>query len=65
MATPESILIADIGSVRTKVGLVDQVGDAHRVIGTGASLTTVGTHGNDALIGVRSAIEQIQQSASP
>jgi len=60
MATPESILIADIGSVKTKVGLIDQVGDEFRVIGTSTSLTTIGAQGNDVLVGVRRAIEQIQ-----
>lgn len=60
MAAPDSILIADIGSVKTKVGLIDQVGEEFRVIGTGASLTTMGAHGNDVFEGVRRAIEQIQ-----
>lgn len=64
MATPESILIADIGSVKTKVGLVDMVGDEYRLVATAASLTTIGTFGNDVLVGVRRAVEQIQASAN-
>lgn len=64
MNSPESILIADIGSVKTKVGLIDRVGDQYRVIGMGDSLTTIGAQGDDVLVGVRRAIEQIQERIS-
>lgn len=60
MATPESILVADIGSVKTKVGLVDMVGSDYRLVAMAASLTTIGTFGTDVLDGVRHAVEQIQ-----
>ncbi len=60
MPTPESILVADIGSAKTKVGLVDLVGAEYRLVATASSLTTIGTYGHDVLDGIRSAVGQIQ-----
>lgn len=57
---PESLLVADIGSVITKVGLVDRVGGAYRFICSGASPTTADPPTADVLVGVRRAIQQIQ-----
>ncbi|HEX9076316.1 MAG TPA: glutamate mutase L [Anaerolineae bacterium] len=57
---PESLLVADIGSVITKVGLVDRVGGTYRFICSGASPTTADPPTADVLVGVRRAIQQIQ-----
>jgi hypothetical protein len=57
---PESLLVADIGSVITKVGLVDRVGGAYRFICSGTSPTTADPPTADVLVGVRRAIQQIQ-----
>src|SRR5512143_543840 len=57
---PESLLIADIGSVITKVGLVDRVGGEYRFLCSGASPTTADPPTADVMVGVRRAIQQIQ-----
>lgn len=57
---PESLLVVDIGSVTTKVGLVDTVAGEYRFITAGSALTTADTPHNDVGVGVRSAIRQIQ-----
>lgn len=57
---PESLLVADIGSVITKVGLVDRVGGEYRFLCSGASPTTADPPIADVLVGVRRAIQQIQ-----
>lgn len=57
---PESFLIADIGSVNTKVGLVDRVGDAYRFVGAGTAATTAEPPTADVLVGIRRAVEQLQ-----
>ncbi len=56
----ESLLVADIGSVNTKVGLVDWVGNGYRFVGAGVSATTAEPPLADVLVGVRRAIEQIE-----
>lgn len=57
---PESLLVADIGSVNTKVGFIDNVAGEYRFIAAGAALTTAAPPYSDVGVGVRSAIRQIQ-----
>lgn len=57
---PESLLVADIGSVSTKVGLVDFVSGDFRFIAAGNSITTSDPPLSDIVVGVRSAIRQIE-----
>ena len=56
----ESFLVADIGSVTTKVGLVDRVDGDFRFVSSGASLTTAAAPANDVIVGLRRAIAQVQ-----
>ncbi|MBI5030545.1 MAG: glutamate mutase L [Chloroflexi bacterium] len=57
---PESLLVADIGSVTTKVGLVDFVGSDFRFVAAGSSITTADSPTSDVTVGVRAAIQQIE-----
>jgi hypothetical protein len=57
----ESLLVADIGSVSTKVGFVDRVGGEFRFISAATSLTTAEPPIADVLVGVRRAIELIEE----
>lgn len=57
---PESLLVADIGSVSTKVGLVDFVSGDFRFIAAGTAMTTADAPTADVAVGVRSAIRQIE-----
>ena len=52
----ESLLVADCGSVNTKVGLVDWVEGVYRFIGAGTAATTP----DDVTLGVRRAVQQVQ-----
>ncbi len=52
----ESLLVADCGSVNTKVGLVDWVDGIYRFVGAGNAATTP----DDVGIGVRRAVQQIE-----
>ncbi len=56
----ESFLIADVGSVNTKVGLVDQIDGEYRFVAAASSPTTVEPPASDLALGVRRAIELIQ-----
>jgi hypothetical protein len=56
----ESLLVADIGSVTTKVGFIDRVGGDFRFVCTGTSMTTTELPTRDIAVGVRRAIEQIE-----
>ena len=56
----ESLLVADIGSVTTKVGLVDTVRGEYRFISAGIAATTATPPEADILVGVRDAIRQIE-----
>jgi hypothetical protein len=56
----ESFLVADIGGVTTKVGLVDRVDSDWRFISSSASLTTAAAPINDVIVGLRRAIERIE-----
>lgn len=57
---PESLLVADIGSVTTKVGLVDNVAGEYRFVAAGRAVTTADPPIADVGVGVRSAIRQIE-----
>ncbi len=59
---PASLLVADIGSLLTKVALVDRVGAEHRFVGAGRALTTVEPPLSDLLVGVRRATERVEAS---
>ena len=56
----ESLLVADIGSITTKVGLVDRVGSDYRYVSSGASPTTAAAPTNDVIVGLGRAIELLQ-----
>ncbi|MBI4785657.1 MAG: glutamate mutase L [Chloroflexi bacterium] len=58
--TLESLLVADIGSVNTKVGLVDHVGSEYRFVGIGAAATTAESPTADVMVGLRRALAQIE-----
>jgi hypothetical protein len=56
----ESILVADIGSVTTKVGLVDYVAGEFRFVASGRAITTAAAPVSDVGAGLRAAIRQIE-----
>ena len=57
---PESLLVADIGSVNTKVGLVDRVEGEYRFVGGATTATTATPPSADVAVGIRHAIAQIE-----
>ncbi len=58
----ESILVADCGSVATRVALIDLVADEFRVVATGETATTVEVPWSRISLGVREAIRQVERS---
>ncbi len=60
MDKPESLLVADIGSALTKVGLIDFVGGEFRFVAAGTALTTAEPPVSDVAVGIRSALRQIE-----
>ena len=56
----ESLLVADIGSVTTKVGLVDAMNGEFRFVSAGIAATTASPPDADLLAGVRDAIRRIE-----
>lgn len=56
----ESLLVADVGSVHTRVGLVDRVAGEFRFVGMGISPTTMEPPTTDVMVGVRRAIQQLE-----
>ena len=58
----ESILAADCGSTMTKVILIDKIDDQFRFIAHGEALSTIEPPRADVLLGVRHAIEQIEET---
>jgi len=56
----ESFLVADIGSITTKVGLVDHVGGDYRFVCAGTSATTAEPPTTDVQVGLRRAIGTIE-----
>lgn len=57
-----SILVADCGTVLTKVILLDRVAGAYRFVARGEALTTVDAPWQDVILGVQHAIEQIEET---
>jgi uncharacterized protein (TIGR01319 family) len=57
----ESILVADCGSIATRVALIDLVADEFRLVATGETATTVEVPWSRISIGVREAIRQIER----
>ncbi len=59
--TIESILIADCGTVVTKLLLLERVEDSYRFIAQAEALTTINPPWEDVSVGVIHAIEEIEQ----
>jgi len=57
----KSILVADCGSIVTRVSLIDLVADEFRLVATGETATTVEVPWSRISIGVREAIRQIER----
>ena len=57
---PVSILVADVGAVATKVGLIDLVAGEYRLVGATRTLSTVDAPYDDMMLGVRQAIMQLE-----
>jgi len=57
----KSILLADCGSIATRVSLIDLVADEFRLVATGETATTVEVPWSRISIGVREAIRQIER----
>lgn len=55
-----SILVTDVGSVATKVGLIDLVAGEYRLLGATRTLSTVDPPYEDLMIGVRQGIMQLE-----
>lgn len=58
--SPTSILVTDVGSVATKVGLVDLVAGEYRLIGATRTMSTVDAPDADLMVGVRQGIMQLE-----
>jgi len=58
----QSILVADCGTVLTKVVLLDRVEGAYRFIARGEALTTADAPWQDVILGVQHAIEQVEEA---
>ncbi len=58
----ESILAADCGSTTTKVILIDVIDGQYRFVARGEALSTIEPPWADMLLGVRHAIEQIEEA---
>ncbi len=56
----ESFLVADCGSVNTKVGLVDRVDGEYRFVGAASAATTTEPPTSDLVAGIRHALELLQ-----
>jgi hypothetical protein len=57
---PSSILVADVGAVATKVGLIDLVAGEYRLIGATRTMSTADTPYEDLMLGVRQGIMQLE-----
>lgn len=55
-----SILVADVGAVATKVGLVDLVAGEYRLVGATRTMSTCNAPYDDVMIGVRQGIMQLE-----
>ena len=61
VASIESILVVDCGSTITRVILLDLVDGRYRFIARGETFSTASRSENDLLIGVRQALQQIEE----
>lgn len=57
---PTCILLADVGAVATKVGLIDMVSGEYRLIGATRTMSTVDPPYEDLMLGVRQGIMQLE-----
>ena len=60
MTGSDSILVADCGSTRTTAALIERVHGHHRLVARGEAISTHRMPWQDATIGVREAIRQIE-----
>ncbi len=56
---PNSILVADVGAVATKVGLIDLVAGEYRLVGSTRTMSTCDAPYDDVMLGVRQGIMQL------
>lgn len=57
---PSSILVADVGAVATKVGLIDLVAGEYRLVGATRTQSTCDAPQDDVMLGVRQGIMQLE-----
>lgn len=57
---PTSILVADVGAVATKVGLIDLVAGEYRLVGATRTISTVDAPHDDVMLGVRQGVMQLE-----
>ena len=55
------ILVADVGSTFTSVSLLEATGDDIHIIDSSASPTTVNGNGLDVMVGVKNAVEKLEE----
>ena len=61
---PNSILAVDVGSVNTRALLVDVVDGAYRLVAQGRAATTLGAPTDDASIGVRGVLREMEAATN-
>ena len=61
MTGANSILVADCGSTRTTVALIERVNGHYRLVARGEALSTHHPPWQDAMIGVREAIREVER----
>ncbi len=57
-----SILAADFGSVNTRALLFDRVDGRYQLVGSGSGLTTVGSPGDDAQVGLATILQAMSEA---
>jgi hypothetical protein len=63
MTDLDSILVADCGSTRTTVALIERVNGHHRLVARGETISTHRSPWLDMTVGVREAVRQIERLA--
>ena len=63
MTDSSGILVADCGSTRTTVALIERVNGHHRLVARGETISTHLSPWLDATVAVRAAIRQIEVDA--
>ncbi len=61
MSEPRAILATDCGSTTTKAILIEKIGEGYRLIARGEAPTTVEAPFEDVMIGVRNAIQEVEE----